>query len=111
MPDSQDPPAATTPALHDSASLVGEWRITGPGAECAIEVFENPDLSSTDPGVPVLGVRPLGRCAGLEDLQGLQPVPLGFALLRENGAAVGPFEQVGPDQFRSIDQMWTVSRG
>lgn len=110
MSEPQVPPAATSPALLEAASLVGSWRIAGNGVECALEVFEDPALTPVDPSVPMLGARSAGNCPGLEDMQGLQPIPLGFALVRANGGAVA-FERVGPGRFRSVDQVWTVSRG
>lgn len=111
MSEPNDPPMAMTPAMPEAAALSGRWRVTREGTSCEV------DLAATivsgldpDPGAPLLTAQAVGPCSGLEALAGWRPIPLGFDLTDADGRAIAVFEQIGPNRFQSIDQVWTMSR-
>ena len=102
---------ALSPVLPEAEALSGRWRVRSEGSSCEIDLAAtNTSGLETDPGAPLLTARTVRPCSGLEALAGWRPIPLGFDLTDADGRALVVFEQIGPDRFRSIDQVWTMSR-
>jgi hypothetical protein len=111
MSEPEEPPTATAPALPEAEALSGRWRVTREGSSCEIGLSAtNTSGLEADPGAPLLTARAAGPCPGLEAVAGWRPIPLGFDLTDADGRTLTVFEQIGPDRFRSIDQVWTMSR-
>ena len=111
MSEPEEPPTATTPALPEAEALSGRWRVTREESSCEIDLSAtNTSGLEADPGAPLLTARAVGPCPGLEAVAGWRPIPLGFDLTDADGRTLTVFEQIGPDRFRSSDQVWTMSR-
>lgn len=111
MSEPEDSPVTMAPALPEAEALSGRWRAAREGSSCEIDLAAtNVSALEAEPGAPLLTARTVGSCPGLETVAGWRPVPLGFDLTDADGRALAVFEQIGPDRFRSIDQVWTMSR-
>lgn len=102
---------ASAPLMPEPASLEGAWRIERDGAACDLMLGPAAEpLSADSVGAPMLAARTGDDCAGLEAIVGWRPAPLGFELTRRDGSTALFFEQTGPSEYRSTDQVWRIWR-
>ena len=103
---------SSTPALSDVNDLIGTWRLEGEAGPCLIDLAsDDAPLAIGSLAAPMMAVRVRRGCTELAGLGGWRPNPSGLDLNGADGFALATFERTGPDQYRSIDQRWRMTRG
>lgn len=101
----------SSPALPRPAALAGRWSLGRAGETCPLGLLvDDHALTADSLAGPMMAVDIGDGCPAGIEIRGWRPIPLGLELTGADGMAVMTFEQVGPEAFRSIDQVWNLTR-